>query len=103
MRGFWIVFAFAPQAVSADRWFGSDKIQHFVSSAFVQAMGYSALRVGGAAHSTALLGASVATAAVGVTKEWHDRNTQGDFSGRDLVWDAAGGGAMSVLLTQTRR
>jgi hypothetical protein len=31
MRGLWLVFTFTPQLVSTDRWFGSDKIQHFVS------------------------------------------------------------------------
>ena len=103
MRGFWIVFSFAPQLVSGDRWFGSDKIQHFVSSAFVQGMGYASLRATGISHGTALAGASVVTAAVGVGKEFLDRDTKGDFSGKDLFWDAAGAGAMSVLLTQTKR
>ena len=103
MRRFWLVFTFAPQLAASDRWFGSDKIQHFVSSAFVQGMGYASLRASGISHTGALAGASVVTAAVGVGKEYHDRNTQGDFSARDLAWDAAGAAAMSVLLTQTRR
>ena len=103
MNRLWIVLAFAPQAVSADRWFSSDKIQHFVSSAFVQGMGYAVLRTTGISHTGSLAGASVVTAAVGVTKEYHDRNVTGDFSARDLAWDAAGAGAMSVRLAQSRR
>ena len=63
----------------------------------------SALRATGISHSSALAGASVATAAVGIGKEIHDRDVKGDFSARDLVWDAAGAGAMTVLLVHTRR
>jgi uncharacterized protein YfiM (DUF2279 family) len=101
---FWLVFAFAPQAVtSPDRWFSSDKIQHFVSSAFVQGVGYAGLRVTGISHSGALTGASVVTAAVGVGKEIYDRDVKGDLSAKDLAWDAAGATAMSVLLNNTRR
>jgi uncharacterized protein YfiM (DUF2279 family) len=103
MRGFWLVFTFAPQVAAPDRWFAPDKIQHFVSSAFVQGMGYASLRTAGASHSGALAGASAVTLAVGVGKEIHDRNVAGDFSLRDLTWDVAGAGAMSVLLTQTKR
>jgi putative lipoprotein len=103
MRGLWLVFTFTPQLVSTDRWFGSDKIQHFVSSAFVQGVGYSTMRAAGISHTTALASASVVTAAVGVGKEIHDRDVKGDFSARDLVWDAAGAGAMTVLLVHTRR
>ena len=79
MRGLWVVFSFAPQLVSPDRWFGSDKVQHFVTSAFVQGMGYSVLRATGISHSAALAGASVATAAVGVGKEIHDRDVKRGF------------------------
>ncbi len=103
MRGIWLVFTFVPQMSAPDRWFGSDKIQHFVSSAFVQGMGYASLRATGISHSGALTGASVVTAAVGVGKEIHDRDVKGDFSARDLVWDAAGAASMSVLVSQSRR
>ncbi len=103
MRSWWIVFSFVPQLAAPDRWFASDKLQHFVSSAFVQGMGYTSLRATGISHESALAGASVMTAAVGVGKEIYDRDVKGDFSARDLMWDAAGAATMSVLLNQTRR
>ena len=103
MRGFWIVITFVPQLAAPDRWFGSDKIKHFVSSAFVQGMGYASLRATGISHSRALAGASIVTATVGVGKEYYDRDVRGDFSARDLAWDAAGAGVMSVLISQTHR
>ena len=103
MRGLWIVFAFAPQAAGADRWFAADKIQHFVASAFVEGLSYSSLRAAGVTHGSAMLTASVVTLGVGVGKEAHDRHTESDFSARDLAWDIAGGATMAVLLNQTRR
>jgi putative lipoprotein len=84
-----------------DSWFGPDKLQHFFTSAFVQSLGYGALRRAGAENGPALLGASVVTATVGVGKELRDRRVRGEFSGRDLVWDAAGAGSASLLLART--
>jgi uncharacterized protein YfiM (DUF2279 family) len=40
---------------------------------------------------------------VGVGKEVHDLHTNGEFSLRDLTWDAAGAGAATVLLVRTKR
>ena len=103
MRRFWLVFSIGPMTASGDHWFAGDKLQHFFSSAFVQSMGYGVLRTTGVEHGTALAGASVATAAVGVGKELKDLRTKGEFSLRDLTWDAAGAGAATVLLVRTRR
>jgi putative lipoprotein len=86
-----------------DRWFGADKLKHFFMSAFIQSVSYSALRAADAPHGTALAGASAATAAFGVGKELHDWRARGEFSLRDLTWDAAGGAAASVLLNHTQR
>ena len=104
MRGLLLVFTLgrAPQH-SGDSWFGSDKLQHFFTSAFVQSLGYGVLRRAGAENSPAIAGASVVTAIVGVGKEVRDRRTKGDFSVRDLAWDAAGAGSASVLLVRTVR
>ena len=102
MRGLWLVFTLFP-AGSSDRWLGSDKIQHFFTSAFVQSVGYGTLRSTGLSHGAALAGASATTAAVGLGKEWRDRDVKGDFSARDLAWDAAGAGSASVLLVRTVR
>lgn len=101
MRGIWLVFTLFPTAPAADRWLGSDKIQHFFTSAFVQSVSYGALRTAGAGHGTAIVGASATTAAVGVGKEWQDMRAKGVFSTRDLAWDAAGAGAATLLLIRT--
>jgi uncharacterized protein YfiM (DUF2279 family) len=102
MRGLWLVFSLNPTA-PPDRWFAGDKLQHFFTSAFVQSMSYGALRTSGLGHGAALAGASVTTAAVGVGKELRDQRLRGEFSVRDLTWDAAGAGAATVLLVRTQR
>jgi uncharacterized protein YfiM (DUF2279 family) len=101
MRGLWLVFTLFPAKPAADRWVGSDKVQHFFTSAFVQSMSYGALRTSGLGHGAALAGASAATATVGVGKEVRDGRTKGEFSVRDLAWDAAGAGAATLLLVRT--
>lgn len=104
MRGLMLVFtlARAPEH-RGDSWFGPDKLQHFFMSAFVQSFGYGALRRAGAEHGPAIAGASVVTAVAGVGKEIRDGRARGDFSLRDLAWDAAGAGSASVLLARTVR
>ena len=103
MRGFLLVFSLHGSPTPSDGWFGRDKLQHFFSSAFVQSIAYGSLRGAGISHGAALAGASVTTAAVGVGKELRDRRVKGEFSSRDLVWDAAGAGSMTLLLTRTAR
>jgi putative lipoprotein len=104
MRGLLLVFTLgrAPEH-RPDGWFGPDKLQHFFTSAFVQSIGYGALRRAGADNGAAIAGASAVTAAVGVGKELRDRRVRGDFSARDLLWDAAGAGSATVLLVRTIR
>ena len=106
MRGLLLVFTLhGPAAPShaTDAWLTRDKAQHFFLSALAQSVGYGALRGAGVPHGQALAGASVATAALGVGKELRDRRVKGDFSFRDLTWDAAGAGSMTLLLTHTAR
>jgi uncharacterized protein YfiM (DUF2279 family) len=105
MRGLWLVFSLhgPPAPPAADGWFAGDKAQHFFMSAFVQSIAYGSLRGTGMAHGSALAGAAVTTAAIGVGKELRDRRVKGEFSVRDLTWDAAGAGAMIVLLGKTAR
>lgn len=81
-----------------DHWFGSDKLKHFFMAAFTQSVTYSVLQTAGVRHDPALASAFAVTAAVSVAKEVHDRRRYGLFSIRDLVWDAAGAGAASVLI-----
>ena len=103
MRGWWIVFSLGPAALPSDHWFAGDKLQHFFTSAFVQSMSYGALRTSGLGHGASLAGATAATTVAGVGKEFRDLHTKGEFSGRDLTWDAAGAGAATVLLVRTKR
>lgn len=104
MRGLVLVFTLARAPEHAgDSWFGPDKLQHFFTSAFVQSFGYGILRRAGAEHGPAITGASLATAVAGVGKEFRDRRVKGDFSARDLAWDAAGAGSASLLLARTVR
>jgi putative lipoprotein len=81
-----------------DRWFGPDKVKHFFVAAFVQSVSYSVVRGVGARHEASLAAATGATAAVSVGKEIADRRAGGQVSVPDLVWDAAGAGAASLLL-----
>ena len=85
-----------------DRWLAPDKLKHFFMSAFVQSVSFSALRTARVDHDPALVGASAMTLTVGIGKELYDRRVKGDFSARDLAWDAAGAGAASLLLSRAR-
>lgn len=82
-------------------WFGADRLKHFFLSFFVQSAGYSVARGVGMSRTAALIPASAATAAVGISKEVWDRNRGHGFDRRDLVWDALGAGAASALLLRT--
>lgn len=93
----------AQGAVAADRWFGADKVKHFLASFFVQSVTYATFRAADVPHGGALAGATAATAAVGLWKERVDRRRTGLFSARDLVWDAAGAAAATVLLSRSER
>jgi putative lipoprotein len=86
-----------------EAWFGPDKLKHFFVAAFVQSVTYSALQVGRVRHDHALAAAWTASAAASVAKELHDRRTTGLFSFRDLVWDAAGAGAATLLIDRAQR
>ena len=102
-----LLLLLAPAAAHAqtrsDAWIGADKVKHFFMSALVQSMAYSVAQVTTRApRSSLLLSASVASAAVGIGKEMHDRGSYGLFSVRDLAWDAAGAGAASLMLSHTR-
>jgi putative lipoprotein len=86
-----------------DSWFGVDKVKHFFMGAFVQSVGYSAVRLTGANHNASLLAASGITAGVSLGKELWDWHGGGTPSVKDLTWDAAGAGAATVLLRHSVR
>lgn len=103
-----LVLVLAPAVAGAqtrsDNWFGPDKVKHFFMSALVQSITYSVAQVTTRApRSSLLLSASVASAAVGIGKEMHDRGSYGLFSVRDIAWDAAGAGTASLMLARTRQ
>lgn len=91
------------QRVLTDPWFGPDKVRHFFTSAAAQSLAYGALRSADVDHRESLLGASIVTALLGLGKELSDRRRGYGFSVKDLVWDAAGAAAMSVMLANTER
>ena len=86
-----------------DPWFGPDKVRHFFVSAAIQSIGYGTLRELDVEHGAALAGAGVVTAGFGIGKELSDRRRGRRISVRDLVWDAAGAAAISLLLARTER
>ncbi len=86
-----------------DRWFGPDKVKHFFIAAFVQSVSYSALRAVNARHDLSLAGASATTSVFSIGKEISDKRRYGEFSFRDLAWDASGAIAASALLVRTER
>ena len=98
-----LLLAFALQGQPSDRWFSADKIKHFFMGAFVQSVTYSGLRATGVGHRSSLLGATAGNVVISVGKEVADSRRTGLFSRRDLVWDAAGAGASTLLLIRTDR
>lgn len=106
-----IAGAFTPPSVGAqgtrtpqrDSWFGSDKIKHFLMSAFIQSLTFSGLQYAGAHRNAAFAGSIGVTAAFGIGKEFHDKRIGEPFSLRDISWDAAGAGSAIVMLRHTQR
>lgn len=84
-----------------DSWFAADKVKHFFMAAFVQSVGYSAVRASGAGHDASLAAATAVTAGVSVGKEMWDAHSGGTPSVRDLTWDAAGAGTATLLLRRS--
>jgi uncharacterized protein YfiM (DUF2279 family) len=82
-------------------WFGPDRIKHFFMSFFIQSASYSLARAANLGHGPALGAATGATAAAAISKELWDRKRGTGFDRLDLVWDAFGAGAATLLLTRT--
>src|SRR5512146_2978332 len=99
MRGLALLFAlhFGDEHPGGDRWFAPDKMKHFFMAAFVQSASFSGMRAVGMTKSSSLAGATVLTAGVSIGKEIHDRRSGGEFSVKDLMWDAAGMAAGAAL------
>jgi uncharacterized protein YfiM (DUF2279 family) len=85
-----------------DAWFGADKFKHFAMSYAVTAFAFAGARsLFDDDPSLALAVAAGSTA--GLLKEVYDRRHGKPFSGRDLVWDAAGVAVGFVMMRQTWR
>ena len=96
-----LALAAAFVADTGDTWIGRDKVKHFLVSAFVHGVAYSATRsVTGRAPAQVAGAAAVVT--TGILKEMSDRRAGRPFSARDLVWNAAGGVASAALLNGAR-
>jgi putative lipoprotein len=106
MRGILLAFTLHFGRTSAgqanDPWFGTDKAQHFFISAFVESVTFSGLRATRLSRTGSLVGASIMTSAIGITKEIHDARSGGDPSAKDLMWDGAGIVAAGLLLGRTQ-
>lgn len=87
---------------SLNRWFGADKVKHFLMSALVHSTVYSSARALRADRSVSQVIGAAAVVGVGVTKEIHDRRSGKPFSVEDLTWDVGGGVAAAALLNGSR-
>ena len=96
-----LLLAFAVAADSGDGWTGRDKVKHFLVSAFVHSMAFSATRSVADRRAAGTAGAA-AVVGVGVLKELHDRRSGRPFSVRDLAWGLAGGVASASLMNGAR-
>lgn len=86
-----------------DAWLGSDKLRHFLSSAFATTTASAALQAAHVRPARAEVGAVAFGVAVGIGKEWLDWRRYRAPSLRDLAWDVAGVGAGAVLMRHARR
>jgi len=99
---FALSLAVSPAPQPKDSWLGSDKVKHFLVSAFVQSTAFSIARLAGANRTTAQIAGATSAATVGLWKEFHDRSQKKPFSPRDLAWDAAGALAAAAILNGAR-
>jgi uncharacterized protein YfiM (DUF2279 family) len=105
MRGLALLFTLhfgGDEHPAGDRWFAADKMKHFFMAAFVQSASFGGMRAVGMSKSSSLAGATALTAGVSIGKEVHDRRSGGEFSFKDLTWDAAGMAAGAALSQHTR-
>ena len=89
-------------APSGDRWFGADKLKHFVVAGALQSAAYAVWRQSSDDRRQALWKATAVTSTVSLGKEWWDRRQGRDFSARDLAWDAAGAGVSTLAIIHWR-
>jgi uncharacterized protein YfiM (DUF2279 family) len=81
----------------ADPWIGLDKWKHFAVCSVIESVGYGLSRGGQGRDASLRIGAAT-VAVVGVGRELHDWRVKGQFSGKDLTWDALGAGAAALAI-----
>lgn len=98
------VFRYVPEndqkEKPADPWFGKDKVQHFVASAFLTTAGYLTLNepFDKSQNTSFIFGSSLSLGA-GVSKELQDLNSQkGHASYKDLAADILGIGFAVLMI-----
>lgn len=96
-----LLLAAAVAADTGDTWFGRDKLKHFMLSAFVHSVAFSATRLV-ADRRAAQLVAGGAVVISGTLKEVLDRRAGRRFSAADIAWDVAGGVAAASLMNGSR-
>lgn len=107
---FLVSVAFVPPQLGAqathsrprDSWFGSDKVKHFLMSAFIESLTFSGLQAAGAHRNASFAGAIGVTAVFGIGKEIHDKQRGEPFSLHDIAWDTAGGASAFLMLRHTQ-
>jgi len=87
---------------TGDRWFGSDKLRHFLTSFAVTGYAAAGLRTIGAAREDAPGGGAGVAIVLGIGKEIHDVRAGRFFSFRDLAWDIAGVACGLALVAAAR-
>lgn len=91
----------APQP--ADRFFGEDKLKHFVTSFIVTSLAVSGARAAGLDADASLWVGAGAGSTVGVIKEVSDLNREGaQASLYDIVWDLGGVGAAAAVSARSQ-
>ena len=101
-----LVFALSqspPEHPGGDSWFGTDKAKHLFLAGFAQSVAYGSLRAVRLSPAVSGAGATAFSVGISVGKEVSDRRAGGDFSMKDLAWDAFGIAAASALLSRTAR
>jgi uncharacterized protein YfiM (DUF2279 family) len=85
-----------------ERWFGADKVKHFLMSALIQSATFSVGRGVGLHKDASQIAGGAAVLSLGLWKEIQDKRASKPFSVEDLAADAAGGFAAASLLNGTR-
>jgi uncharacterized protein YfiM (DUF2279 family) len=86
-----------------DRFFGEDKLKHFLTSFVVTSLAASGARAAGLDSDASLLVGVGAGATVGVLKEVSDLNREGATASLyDIVWDLGGVGAAAAVAARAQ-